>query len=410
MTLDEVDAELALWKRSLGAAAQNLMDLHSLPTYQRLAGSNGVEKAVLKGVTAGKVYPALAAMGTLFEHFDALQSTIDRAAELRQNMSSIFGSEQKLREIEALLRGKSVRLPAVPVPIEQRTFASASENVESISPGDLMGAMARSFTTARDAVLSVDAAWQHLATSLDNAMSELAACRSEGETLKVSLPTLADAEAALELIRSKIEDDPIGAADEFERSVTPVLKQARTALARLKALRDQISSGLLNAHRLVGQLEDLHAESVASWNDRQLKVTCPTEPVPPQGEAQIGTLREWLARLEEKFQEGMLDPIAIGLEKWNKAASAFVFHERAALQANQTPLKERNELRGRLDALKAKARARGSAEHPELTRIAAEATRLLFKRPTPLEKAFALVADYERVLRMQSGEKPADKP
>lgn len=406
MTLDEVDSELALWNKSLGAAAQNLMDLHSLPTYQRLAGSNGVEKADLKGVTAAKVYPALAAMGTLFEYFDALQSTIDRAAELRRSMSSIFGSEQKLREIEALLHGKSVKLPAVPVPIEQRTFASAGENVESITPGDLMGALGRSFTTARDAVLSVDAAWQNLTTGLDNAMGELAECRAEGEIWKVTLPSLAIAEAAVEGIRSKIEDDPLGAASEFEATVTPVLNQTRAALKQLKTLHDKISSGLLNAHRLMDQLERLQAENITAWNDRQVKVTCATEPVPPQEKESAIALREWLLRLEENFQQGMLGPIAVGLEKWNNAAGAFVLQERAALQANQTPLKERNELRGRLDALKAKARARGWAEDRELTRIATEATRLLFNRPTPLERASALVSEYERVLRSQSADKP----
>ena len=95
----------------------------------------------------------------------------------------------------------------------------------------------------------------------------------------------------------------------------------------------------------------------------------------------------------------MLEPILVGLGKWNKSANDCVFHERAALNANQSPINERNELRGRLEALKAKARARGSAEHPDLTRIANEAANLLFNRPTPIDKASALLVDYERVLR-----------
>lgn len=401
MTLDEVDAELALWKKSLSAAAQNLMDLQSLPTYQRLAGSNGVPKADLQGVTAARVYPALDSMGKLFQHFDDLQCTIDRASELRRQISPIFGSDQKLREIETILHGKSVRLPPVPVPIEQRTLSTVAEHDECVSPADLMGVMDRGFTAARNVVLSVDAAWQKLGLALDHAITDLDDLKTEAEKWKVSFPALDKAEAALQTIGARIETDPLAAAEEFENSVAPVLHQARTALTGLKAQRAQLTAALSNAGKLLSQLTDLHQESLTSWNDRRLKVNRAPEPAPPQPDEKVATLRDWLMRLDEKFHQGMLHPISVGLEKWNKAAAEFVLQERAALNANQAPVKERNELRGRLEALKAKARARGSAEHPELTRIAAEATKLLFNRPTPIDQASALVVDYERVLRTQ---------
>ena len=132
------------------------MDLHSLPTYQRLAGSNGAAKAEVSGATAAKVYPVLSAMGTLFQNFDCLQDTIARAANLRKNLSGIFPSEQKLREIETLLRGKSVRLPAVAVPMEQRNLLSAMENVEWIAPNELMAAMGNAFKERGIAIHFVD--------------------------------------------------------------------------------------------------------------------------------------------------------------------------------------------------------------------------------------------------------------
>ena len=403
MTLDEVDAELAQWKKTLGAAAQNLMDLHSLPTYQRLAGSNGVPKADLEGETAARVYPALDGMGRLFENFDALQSTIGRAAELRESISPIFGSDGKLRELQELLRGKSVQIPGVAVPIQQRSLLTAEQNVERITPADLMGLMARSFTAARDVVLAVHAAWEKLGMALDRAVTELAACGAECARWKANVPALAKAQAALNSIQNRIERDPLTAANEFDVSVMPGLNEARAALTRLNAQRGQIGSGLSAARRQMEQLTEVHEKCLASWEERRLKVTSAAEPPAPGDEAQIGTLREWLGRLEEKFGAGMLDPIAVGLKNWNTVASKCVSDERAALDANQAPVMERNELRGRLDALKAKARARGYAEDSELTRIAAQATQLLFTRPTPIEKASALVIDYEHALRAQSG-------
>lgn len=400
MTLDEIDSDLALWKKSLGAAAQNLMDLYSLPTYQRLSGTNGVPKANLTGITAARVYPALDGVAKLFGIFDDLQSTMNRAADLRQRISPIFASDSKLREIEELLRGKSVKLPAEPVPIEKRTLATAVDSVQAVTPAELMGAMARSFTAARDIVLAVNAAWERLGMALDQSLTDLASLRAEADRWKINFPALANADKSLETIRARIETDPLACSNEFDSSVAPALNQARIALNRLRSQHDQLDNALRKAGNLLNQLADLHKEGLVSWEDRRVKVTCLTEPVAPPSDQALETLRQWLQRLVEKFHEGMLDPIQVGLEKWNKNAAECVSQERAALLANQSPINQRNELRGRLEALKAKARARGSAEHPALTRIAAEATELLFNRPTPVEKAAAVVADYERMLRI----------
>jgi len=42
MTVREIDEALERWNTRLAAAAQNLVDLQSLPAYERLAGTNGV--------------------------------------------------------------------------------------------------------------------------------------------------------------------------------------------------------------------------------------------------------------------------------------------------------------------------------------------------------------------------------
>lgn len=392
MTLEEIDKELGAWKKNLGAAAQNLMDLHSLPTYQRLTGGNGIDKVPLVGVTAARVYPAIEGMGRLFQNFDELQTAIDKAREIRQSISPIFPLEQKIREIETLLRGKSVRLPVDPTPINQRTLSMAVDDVRWVTPAELMAAMAGSFTAARDVVLSVDVAWQKLGMELDQAMKEAA-------TWKTQFPALSGAEAALSDIRTRIEIDPLGCAEEYSSSVEPVLSRTRAAIAHAQAMRVRLQRGFDSARKQLTGLQELHSQSLASWNDRREKVTCATQPVTPLADSNQIALEAWLERLEDKFQEGLLDPLEVGLQKWNKAALDCVNQERACLEANQQPVKERNELRGRLEALKAKARAKNAAELPELTRLATEASELLFSRPTPLEKASALVVEYERLLR-----------
>ena len=60
--------------------------------------------------------------------------------------------------------------------------------------------------------------------------------------------------------------------------------------------------------------------------------------------------------------------------------------------------KERQELRGRLEALQAKAAAKGKIEDETLTDIAQQAKKLLYSRPTPLAQAANLVEQYEKRL------------
>ena len=132
MTEREIDELLAAWKQRLAVAAQNLVDLRSHPCYQKIA-RNHIPKTPLSGITAQRISPSLEAMGTLFQHFGLIQETIARAEALRVDLP-MFGVDQRLREIENVLRGNSIHLPAVQVPFDQRSLLSAVENVETIRP------------------------------------------------------------------------------------------------------------------------------------------------------------------------------------------------------------------------------------------------------------------------------------
>jgi hypothetical protein len=67
----------------------------------------------------------------------------------------------------------------------------------------------------------------------------------------------------------------------------------------------------------------------------------------------------------------------------------------SARAANEALLRERRDLRGLLDALRAKAQACGRSEDAQLAALGQEAWQLLQGRPTPLARAQELVAEYE---------------
>ena len=175
MTLEQIDQLLADWQARLDLVSQNMLALQELATYQRLAGDAGFSKALLTGVTAAQVAPALDAMNQVFQYFDLLLPTIHRAVALRKQLPRFLGSEQQLQAIEALLVGQSIQLPIVQVPIAQRNLLSAAETVCTTTPTDLLATMTRTFAVARDTILAVDAAWSRLEPALAQAEAEIQA-------------------------------------------------------------------------------------------------------------------------------------------------------------------------------------------------------------------------------------------
>jgi hypothetical protein len=397
MTTREIDEALERWNSRLAAAAQNLVDLQSLPAYERLAGLNGVPRAKLTGDTAERVEPALKTVSLLLQYFDLLQHAIMRAEEIRRGMPAYFGAEEKHREIEQILRTASIHLPPVAIPLGQRSLLSGVENTECIAPEQLLNSMAQAFDSVKSVVLACDAAWERLGREIDGCAEHIQGLRA-GD---VSLREIAELDAAQHLLqdmRERAESDPLSASSDFDGAIAPALNRVRAAAGQRARLRQEIEAGLKAAEAALGAFAQLHRESVAIYADLQQKVSNVSGCRAPEPETKLPSLSDWLERLKRKYAEGLLEPITIGLRQWNNAARECVSNERGAMAANRAPLELRAELRGRLDALKAKARAYGVAENPELTRVAEEAYEFLQSRPTPMNRAQDSVKEYERML------------
>ena len=123
VTLEQTDAALAEWQGKLNLASANLLELDDLFTYKRLRGTAG---DALVGVTRDRVLPALAAMDQLWQSLALLTDTIGRAQALRKSASRLWATERSAREIEEILTGPSVLMPAAPAPLAQRELLSTS--------------------------------------------------------------------------------------------------------------------------------------------------------------------------------------------------------------------------------------------------------------------------------------------
>lgn len=402
VNLEQIDQLLADWKNKLDLISQNLIDLHGLPTYQRLAGVSGFPKAELTGVTKARVTPALEAMNTLFQHFDLLVATINKAFELRKQLPRFLASEQKIEQIEQILTGASVQLAVVQIPLAQRGLLSAATTANAIAPDDLLAAMTSAFQSAKDVVVAVDDAWTHLEPSLVNVETEIISLQRLADSLgQGSFNELLAASEQLASLRYRVESDPLGVSADFDREIQPLVTQVRGSLEHWVNQQNQIRDNLESAHKLLKQLVELNRQAAECFAESKEKVVDHSTLQTPLAQEQIDALSQWLTRLEAKFAERLVTPVRVGLDNWTARAKEYIAAEERAWNANKAPVETRQELRGRLDALKAKALARGLAEDAILYELAENAKRLLYTRPTPLDKAAQLVSQYEKRLNNQ---------
>jgi hypothetical protein len=165
LNLAQIDRLLNDWKSKVDAASQNLLDLYDLPAYQRVTGT-GNPPTSLSGITQQRISAALTAIDSLFDDLQLLTNLLDRAKQLRQQLPSLFISDESLQEIDRLLTGNSIQLPNIQTPLAQRDLLSPTQQLQAISPAELLERMMCAFTIARDTFVAVNTAWSELESKL----------------------------------------------------------------------------------------------------------------------------------------------------------------------------------------------------------------------------------------------------
>src|SRR5579871_2496875 len=402
-TLDQIDKALNDWKAKLSAASDNLLELDDLFTYKRLRGDLDAPPAPLTGITQQKVGPALDAVRRLWECLQQLNDVMARAANLRQALPRFWSSESMVSEIKRLLEGPSITLPEVKIPLAERGLLASASNQVAITPTKMLEAMQEVFDAAKGIILEVDRAWQRLEPGLADAELEATSLQSLADSLGESgLSELVAIRQRLTALHTTVMTDPLGVNADFEREITPPLKRVRPLLEELSRQRDQVKRDLDRAHTLLDDLDAAHTESEQALEDCRAKIENPVGLLAPLAQTALHDLRDWLTTLETTYQQGRWRSARVGLERWTQTAQGYLANERKALAASRAPVEARAELRGRLASLRVKAQAytaRGLPLDPTLETLASEADQLLQRRPTPLDRATALVSEYEARLR-----------
>ncbi|MGW2698784.1 hypothetical protein [Streptomyces sp. NPDC001340] len=408
MDRDEVDRALA----RLGAEHEAIET--SLLALQDHAGRRLLEGAELTGVTRERWAATEASITLLWAYFDAYTAALRSAREIRARRR--WSSREDLVELTELLRGDSVTVPG-----GAATLGAASKLSESFSLGTLVDRMNELYASSLDLVVTADAVWSALPARIDLLAAELQRTRKLAHSVGVrpgEHPAGDDLERitrTLTRLREDVVTDPLAfwvpaegssapgggrpdttvydrearALEDVRREIDAVLTVRQDAEARLIRLRDVLS----RADRTLAEARTARGEVLA-------KIAATEVPVvsgPPTA------LQEQLATAAEYRRQAQWHRLSPLLESLEQKAEDELLRARESLTAVTAPLAVRAELRGRLDAYKAKVARHGLAEDPLLMERYDSARRMLWSAPCDLRVAEQAVLRYQQAAAEQFG-------
>ncbi|MGX1270022.1 hypothetical protein [Streptomyces phaeoluteigriseus] len=407
MDRDEVDRALA----RLGAEHEAIET--SLLALQDHAGRRLLEGAGLTGVTKERWASTEASITLLWAYFDAYSDALRSARDIRSRRR--WSSREDLVELTELLRGESVTVAgSATAAANAPTLAGSGKLSERFSLSTLVDRMNDLYASSLDLVVAADAVWSALPARIDLLAAELQRTRQLAHSVGVrpgEHPAGDDLERitqTLTSLREQVISDPLAywvptqgssapgggrpdttvydrearALEDVRREIDAVLTVRQDAEQRLMRLRDVLS----RADRTLAEARTARGEVLA-------KIAATEVPVvggPPT------VLQEQVAAASEYRRHGQWHRLSPLLDSLERKAEDELLRARESLTAVTAPLAVRAELRGRLDAYKAKVARHGLAEDPFLIERYDAARRMLWSAPCDLRVAEQAVLRYQQ--------------
>jgi hypothetical protein len=407
--LDRDEADRALAR--LGAEHEAIET--SLFALQDHAGRRLLEGAELTGTTKERWAAAEASITLLWAYFDAYTDALRTARELRARRRN--PARDDLRRLTVLLRGDSVAVATGAAAAQGAAGHAPAQMSEHLSLETLVTRMNDLYAGSLDLVVAADTVWSALPARIDLLSEELQRTRKLAHSVGVrpgEHPAGDDLERitdTLTRLRAEVISDPLAfwtpaasksaapgggrpdttrydrearALDDVRREIEAVIEVRKDAEARLVKLRDTLS----RADRTLAEARAARGEVLAKIAASEV----PAVSGPPTA------LQEQLATAAEYRRRGQWHRLSPLLESLEVKAEEELLRARESLTAVTAPLAVRAELRGRLDAYRAKVTRFGLAGDPVLVERYDTARRMLWSAPCDLRAAEAAVQRYTR--------------
>ncbi|MFE2432987.1 hypothetical protein ACFXJ5_40590 [Streptomyces sp. NPDC059373] len=399
LSREEVDRALARLGEEHEAIESSLFAL------QDHSGRRLLEGAELTGATKDRWAETEQAITLLWAHFEAYTDALNTARALRGRRR--WPTQTELNELTELLRGSGVTVAGGTVPDAARTLTGPARLSERLSLEQLLERMNDWYSQAMEMVAAADAVWSALPARIDLLAAEAQRVRSLAHSVGVrpgAHPAGDDLEELLHGLtdlRSQVVTDPLSflaggrpdtsrydrsgmALEDIRREVEAVLHVRDDADHRLMRLRDVLS----RADRTLTEARSARGEVLA-------KIAASEVPAVSGAPA---ALHEQLAAAAEYRRTGQWHRLSPLLDSLEESADEELLRARDSLTAVTAPLAVRAELRGRLDAYRAKVSRHGMAEDLLLVERYDQARRLLWSAPCDLRAAEHAVLRYQQAV------------
>ncbi|WP_374983125.1 hypothetical protein [Streptomyces fradiae] len=270
------------------------------------------------------------------------------------------------------------------------------------------------YARSLDVVVSADAVWSALPARIDLLAAELHRTRSLARSVGVrpgEHPAGDDLESItreLAALRAQVVSDPLAFwrpapgssapgggrpdTDRYDRAAR-ALEDVRREIEAVLQVRQDSESRLLRLRDLLSRADRTLAEARTARTEVLAKIAASEVPVvsgPPTA------LHERLAAAAEYRRHAQWHRLSPLLDALEQEAEEELLRARESLTAVTAPLAVRAELRGRLDAYRARMARYGLADDPVLAERYDAARRLLWSAPCDLRAAEQAVLRYQR--------------
>jgi hypothetical protein len=400
LTREQAQAAVAAAVAQRDTIQANLLALDGRFGQRLLAGAS------LAGQTRKRWDAATAALTRLWEIFTAYAAVVDRAAE---TLAHARRPAPGLAEVTALLTGASVRLTPTASPAAQRDLTGTGEVALTLDAA--VRDMKDAFAGVADVVAAAESVWNELADQLQDVADQLSEARRQTSGLADDPlnGALGVAEADLARLREVLNSDPLalysqapGHGGQVDTAALGRLREQAAAVAsraaELGRLRADADTRITVAATAVSAAQAAWQDAMTAREQATVKIAAVLPPVPD-----VAGLADRLAALDGLKAAGRWSRLSLELDVIERQTATATAHCRDAEKDAVALLDQRDELRGRLDAYRARAARLGAIEDTDLEAEYERARELLWTAPCDLPAAADAVTGYQQAVLALSG-------
>jgi hypothetical protein len=391
-SLAPIDQRIASMGATVQHMSEHLIELDADVTRQMLDASSS-----LTGKTAEAWALAERQLADLWRGRVALIDVFEEIVRERGSRSSV--SKAVLGRLTTLLEGESVSVPSPNPTTGHRTLTEAADPTVTHTIDQLVASMSIGYDSVVALVSAVGAVWTETGprlTALGSQVEQLEAMVVDTGSRRPN--DLAAARRALADAEALARNDPLSLPADLVPSITSMIERATLSIRDSAAAREQL---LAETADVSTALEDCRqglyrARSESQFSAAKIVLAESGEEL-DQADDELGTLRDELQALIQ----GASPPAGVRRHVAQLQQRA----DRLREKVEQLEIKAgagiatRDELRGRLDAYRAKAQAIGLGENTELDRLFHDARDLLYSAPCDVGRAEDLVRAFQRAIR-----------